>query len=91
MLDECRDPGKEEQAPAVALLHNFDGKDLEYPTNVPKAKVLSVIPTGRRSKAIMSIIGEATQALGPLSIIITMGGIMKSVAGRVPIFAPLPL
>ena len=72
----------------LKILHNFkevDGKGVEYPSNFPEARVLSIMRTNRESEGIISMIGEATPSLGPLSVLVT-GELMKSVAGTVPIY-----
>ena len=54
-----------------------------------RAKVPSVIRTGRASERIMSMIGESPRDLGLLSHIMERE-IIKSIAGKIPIIFTLP-
>ena len=55
-------------------------------TNFSVALILSMIILGRGSKRIMSMIGEATQALSPLSLPVTEEEMTKFASWRVPVY-----
>ena len=72
----------------LRVLHNFkevNGKNVEDPLNFPKAWVTSVIRKGRGSEGVIKMLGEANEALGPISIIKDDSDSCKGLIGRVPV------
>ena len=76
-----------QQIEDLRVLHNFKSvhdKDVEDPRNFPKARVLTVMRTGRGSGLIMNMLAEATQAFGPISEVVTDS--VFNLSGRVPLY-----
>ena len=72
----------------LRVLHNFkevNGKNVEDPLNFPQAWVTSVIRKGRGSEGGIKMLGEANEALGPISIIKDDSQSCKGLIGRVPV------
>ena len=72
----------------LRVLHNFkvvNGKNVEDPLNFPKAWVTSVIRKGRGSEGVIKMLGEANEALGPVSFIKDDSDSCKGLIGRVPV------
>ena len=61
-------------------------KDVEDPSNLIDTRIMSVIRTSRRSEGTMSMLGETTQAFGPIKYIISdHNELLKNVIGGIPI------
>ena len=72
----------------LRVLHNFkevNGKNVEDPLNFPQAWVTSVIRKGRGSEGVIKMLGEANEALGPISLIKDDPNSCKGLIGRVPV------
>ena len=72
----------------LRVLHNFkevSGKNVEDPLNFPHTWVTTVIQKGQGSKGAMKMLGEANEALGPISIIKDDHHSCKGLIGRVPV------
>ena len=72
----------------LRVLHNFkevNGKNVEDPLNFPQAWVTSVIRKGRGSEGVIKMLGEANEALGPISFIKDDEHSCKGLIGRVPV------
>ena len=70
----------------LRVLHNFkevNGRNVEEPKNFPDAWITTVIWKGR---GVMKILGEANEALGPISYLKVDINSCKGLVGRVPIF-----
>ena len=71
----------------LRVLHNFkevNGKNVEDPLNFPKAWVTSVIRKGRGSEGVIKMLGEANEALGPVSFIKDDSDACKGLIGGGP-------
>ena len=64
---------------------------MEYPRNFPNAWITTVIRKGRGSEGVMKMLGEANEALGPLSYIKDGLHSCKGLVGRVPVVLHLSL
>ena len=72
----------------LRVLHNFkevDGRNVEDPQNFPNAWITTVIRKGRGSEGVMKMLGEANEALGPISYLKDDLISCKGLVGRVPV------
>ena len=72
----------------LRVLHNFkevNGHNVEDPKNFPKAWVTTVIRKGRGSEGVMKMLGEANEALDPISFFKDDLSSCKGLVGRVPV------
>ena len=72
----------------LRVLHNFkevNGRNVEDPKNFPDAWITTVIRKGRGSEGAMKMLGEANEALGPISYLKDDINSCKGLVGRVPV------
>ena len=72
----------------LRVLHNFkevNGRNVEDLKNFPNAWITTVIRKGRGSEGVMKMLGEANEALGPISYIKDDLISCKGLVGRVPV------
>ena len=72
----------------LRVLHNFkevNGCNVEDPKNFPNTWITTVIRKGRGSEGVMKMLGEANEALGPISFIKDDLASCKGLVGRVPV------
>ena len=72
----------------LRVLHNFkevNGRNVEDPKNFPDAWITTVIGKGRGSEGVMKMLGEANEALGPISYLKEDINSCKGLVGRVPV------
>ena len=72
----------------LRVLHNFkevNGQNVEDPKNFPNAWITTVIRKGRGSEGVMKMLGEANEALGPISYIKDDLISWKGLVWRVPV------
>ena len=72
----------------LRVLHNFkevNGCNVEDPKKFPNAWITTVIRKGRGSEGVMKMLGEANEALGPISYIKDDLLSCKGLVGRVPV------
>ena len=76
----------------LRVLYNFkevNGRNVEDPKNFPGAWITTVIRKGPVSEGVMKMLGEANEALGPISYLKDINS-CKGLVGRVPVFLPPP-
>ena len=72
----------------LRVLHNFkevNGHNVEDPKNFPNSWITTVIRKGRGSEGVMKMLGEANEALGPISFLKDDLTSCKGLVGRVPV------
>ena len=72
----------------LRVLHNFkevNGCNVEDPKNFPDSWITTVIRKGRGSEGVMKMLGEANEALGPISFLKDDLASCKGLVGRVPV------
>ena len=72
----------------LRVLHNFkevNGHNVEDPKNFPNSWVTTVIRKGQGSEGVMKMLGEANEALSPISFLKDDLSSCKGLIGRVPV------
>ena len=72
----------------LRVLHNFkevNGRNVDDPKNFRNSWVTTVIRKGRESEGVMKMLGEANEALGPISLLKDDLTSCKGLVGRVPV------
>ena len=72
----------------LRVLHNFkevNGRNVEDPKNFPDCWITTVIRKGRGLEGVMKMLGEANEALGPISFLKDDLSSCKGLVGRVPV------